>query len=199
MNEKLFAGDLARLRAPERVARLEVARVVEVCLEGADVKAVLDVGTGTGLFAEAFVQRGLTVAGVDTNPAMIEAVQTYVPAGNFQAAPAEILPYPDAAFDLVFMGLVLHESDEPLKVLIEARRVARQRVSILEWTYREESFGPPLAHRVVPDVLAQWAQQAGFSKVETLPLTYLVLYRLTPDDRARRSDPAFLYGPVTSG
>ena len=84
MNEKLFAGDLARLRAPERVARLEVARVVDLCLEGADVKAVLDVGTGTGLFAEAFVQRGLTVAGVDTNPAMIEAVREYVPGAAFR-------------------------------------------------------------------------------------------------------------------
>jgi hypothetical protein len=32
MNEKLFAGDIARLRAPERLARLEVARVVDLCL-----------------------------------------------------------------------------------------------------------------------------------------------------------------------
>jgi ubiquinone/menaquinone biosynthesis C-methylase UbiE len=179
MNEKLFAGDLVRLRAPERVARLEVARVVDLCLDGADVKAALDVGTGSGLFAEAFVQRGLTVAGVDTNPAMIEAVRAYVPEGSFQESPAEALPYPDAAFDLVFMGLVLHESDEPLKVLSEARRVARQRVSILEWAYREESFGPPLAHRIAPEVLEKWVQQAGFSKWETVPLAQLVLYRLT--------------------
>ena len=180
MNEKLFAGDLARLRAPERVARLEVARVVDLCLEGVGPQNVLDVGTGTGLFAEAFVQRGLAVSGVDTNPAMIEAVQTYVPAGAFRLAPAEALPYPDAAFDLVFMGLVLHESDEPLKVLSEVRRVTRNRVGILEWAYHDESFGPPLAHRVAPEVLAQWGQQAGFLKVETLPLAHLVLYRLTP-------------------
>jgi hypothetical protein len=78
------------------------------------------------------------------------------------------------------MGLVLHESDEPLKVLSEARRVTRNRVGILEWIYREESFGPPLAHRVAPDALEQWVQAAGFLKVETLPLTHLVLYRLTP-------------------
>lgn len=180
MNEKLFAGDLARLRAPERVARLEVERVVDLCLAGVNAQTVLDIGAGTGLFAEAFVQRGLAVAGVDTNPAMIEAVRTYVPAGNFQQAPAEALPYSDATFDLVFMGLVLHESDEPLKVLREARRVARQRVGVLEWSYREESFGPPLAHRIAPETLVQWAQPAGFSKWETLPLAHLVLYRFTP-------------------
>jgi ubiquinone/menaquinone biosynthesis C-methylase UbiE len=162
MNEKLFAGDLARLRTPERVARLEVARVVDLCLEGADVQTVLDVGTGSGLFAEAFAQRGLAVAGVDTKAEMVEAARTYVPAGRFQEAPAEALPYPNAAFDLVFMGLVLHESDEPLRVLGEARRVTRQQVVVLEWAYREESFGPPLAHRVAPEALAQWVQQAGF-------------------------------------
>jgi ubiquinone/menaquinone biosynthesis C-methylase UbiE len=180
MHEKLFAGDLARLRAPERVAQLEVARVVDLCLEGAGARNVLDVGTGTGLFAEAFARHGLAVAGMDANPAMVEAVRTYVPAGSFQAAPAEALPYPDAAFDLVFMGLILHESDEPLKVLGESRRVTRKRVAILEWAYREEGFGPPLAHRVAPEALEIWVQQAGFSKLETLPLAHLVLYRLTP-------------------
>ena len=180
MNEKLFAGDPARLRAPERVALLELARVVDLCLEAADVQSVLDVGTGTGLFAEAFAQHGLAVAGMDANPAMIEAVRAQVPAGRFQAAPAEDLPYLDAAFDLVFMGLVLHESDEPLQVLSEARRVTRKRVAILEWAYREESFGPPLAHRVAPAALETWAQQAGFSTVETRQLAQLVLYRLTP-------------------
>ena len=179
MNEKLFAGDMARLRAPERVARLEVARVVDLCLEGANAQTVLDVGTGTGLFAEVFAQHGLAVAGVDTNPEMVAAVRTYVPAGSFQAAPAEALPYPDAAFDLVFMGLVLHESDAPVKVLQEARRVARDRVCILEWVYREENFGPPLAHRVAPEALETLVPQAGFSKWKTLPLAHLVLYRLT--------------------
>jgi SAM-dependent methyltransferase len=109
MNEKLFAGDLARLRIPEPVARLEVARVVDLCLEGVGAQNVLDVSMGTGLFAEAFAQRGLAVGGVDSNPAMIEAVRTYVPTGAFERAPAEALPYPGVALDLVFMGLVLHD------------------------------------------------------------------------------------------
>jgi ubiquinone/menaquinone biosynthesis C-methylase UbiE len=180
MNEKLFVGDIARLRAPERVARLEVARVVDLCLADVTVQNMLDVGTGTGLFAEAFALRGLAVAGVDTNPEMVAAVRTYVPAGRFQAAPAEALPYSDATFDLVFMGLVLHESAEPLKVLSEARRVARQRVGVLEWAYREENFGPPLAHRVAPETMTELVQQAGFSKWEMMPLAYLVFYRLIP-------------------
>ncbi len=35
MHEKRFEGDIARLRNPERIARLEVERVVTLCLKGA--------------------------------------------------------------------------------------------------------------------------------------------------------------------
>ena len=54
MHERRFTGDVERLRAPERIARLEVDRVVNLCLEGTRVDNVLDVGTGSGIFAEAF-------------------------------------------------------------------------------------------------------------------------------------------------
>ena len=178
MHEKQFDGAVERLRTPERVARLEMERVVALCLESGDLKTVLDVGSGSGLFAEAFSRRGLTVAGVDINPQMIPAALQYVPHGDFREAPAEALPYPDASFDLVFMGLLLHESDEPLKVLQEARRVTRQQVCILEWPYLEGEFGPPLAHRLQPADIVEMARQAGFARLDTVPLTYLAFYRL---------------------
>jgi ubiquinone/menaquinone biosynthesis C-methylase UbiE len=171
MNEKQYDGGVERLRTPERVARLEVEHVVALCLEKADFKTVLDVGAGSGLFSEAFAQRGFIVAGVDINPEMINAARQFV-------ATAEKLPYPDASFDLVFMGLLLHESDEPLKVLQEARRVTRQQVCILEWPYLEGEFGPPLAHRLSPIEISTIAQQSGFPHLESISLTHLVLYRL---------------------
>jgi ubiquinone/menaquinone biosynthesis C-methylase UbiE len=178
MHEKLFNGTVERLRTPERVARLEVERVADLCLESGEFKTVLDVGVGSGLFAEAFAQHGLEVAGVDVNPEMIMAAQQFVPQGDFRQSTAELLPFPDASFDLVFMGLLLHESDEPLKVLQEARRVSRQRVCILEWPYQEEEFGPPLAHRLSPREIANLARQAGFAGLENIPITHLALYRL---------------------
>ena len=179
MHKKLYDGGVERLRAPERVARLEVERVVVLCLEAVDLKNVLDVGVGSGLFTEAFIQHGLEVAGVDVNPEMVIVAKRYVPNGDFRESTAELLPYPDASFDLVFFGLVLHESDEPLKVLQEARRVSRQRISILEWPYLEGEFGPPLAHRISPTEIANLVQQIGFARLESIPLTHLVLYRLT--------------------
>lgn len=59
MNEKHFDGKIERLRAPERVARLEVERVVDLCLATGSITNVLDVRTGSGLFVEAYAKRGL--------------------------------------------------------------------------------------------------------------------------------------------
>jgi ubiquinone/menaquinone biosynthesis C-methylase UbiE len=179
MHEKLYDGGIERLRAPERVARLEVERVVALCLEAANLKSVLDVGVGSGLFAEAFVEHGLEVAGMDVNPEMIVAAKQFVPKGDFRESTAEALPFPKASYDLVFLGLLLHESDEPRKVLQEARRVSRQRICILEWPYQEGEFGPPLAHRLNPIEITDLVQQIGFAHLESIPLTHLVLYRLT--------------------
>ncbi|HSB67612.1 MAG TPA: class I SAM-dependent methyltransferase [Anaerolineales bacterium] len=179
MHEKIYKGGIERLRAPERVARLEVGKVISLCLEGGDLKSVLDVGVGSGFFSEGFAQHGLVVAGVDVKPEMIVAAKQFVPKGQFHESTAEALPYPDASFDLVFFGLLLHESDEPLKVLQEARRVSRQRICILEWRYQEEEFGPPLEHRLSLAQIADLVQKAGFAHLESIPLTYLVLYRLT--------------------
>ena len=170
MHERRFHGDLDRLRSPARLILLEVDRVVELSLEGITASTVLDVGTGTGVFAEAFAGSGLDVAGIDTNPDMIAAAQRHVPQGHFQQAPAEEIPFPDASFDLVFLGHVLHETDDPLKALAEARRVATQRVVALEWPYREEEHGPPLAHRLEPQTIARLVREAGFPTLDRISL-----------------------------
>ncbi len=176
-NERVFK-DVDRLRSPERVERLEVARVVDLCLEGLDRPRVLDVGTGSGLFAEAFSPKASGVAGIDINPDMLAAARKHVGGGEFQEGRAEKIPYPDGSFELVFIGLVLHEVDEVSGALKEARRVALKRVAVLEWPYREQEFGPPLAHRLRPEVVEEEARKAGFSKVESLLLEKMVLYRL---------------------
>ncbi len=168
------------MRAPERVALLEVDRVTDLCLAGLDAHNSLDVGTGSGIFAESFSKRGLAVAGIDRNPEMVTAARQYVPNGDFREGVAEGIPFPDTSFDLVFMGLVLHETDDALGALKEAHRVASKRVAVLEWPYIEGEKGPPLAHRLKPETITEMAQQAQFEQVERVPLQNLVLYLLTP-------------------
>jgi ubiquinone/menaquinone biosynthesis C-methylase UbiE len=143
------------------------------------IKNALDIGTGTGVFAEAFAALGIEVTGIDVNTDLLALARQYVPTTQFEEAPAEMILFGDQAFDLVFLGHVLHEVDNQLGALQEARRVARQRVTILEWPYRQEEKGPPLEHRLKPEVVSDLATEAGFQRVETIHLEHKDFYRLT--------------------
>ncbi len=179
MHEKRFNREIERLRDADRLERLEVGRVVDLCLEDLTApKTLLDVGMGTGVFAEAFAARGLTVSGVDVNPAMLLAAWDFVPDGDFREGAAERLPFDDQVFDLVFMGLLLHETDDPLAALQEARRVGRGRLAVLEWPDEDQEVGPPREHRISDSAIRVAAEEAGFSKINVTRLNVLVLYRL---------------------
>jgi len=180
MHDRHFHGEPARLRSAERILLLEVERVVALSLLGITASTVLDVGTGNGLFAEAFAKKGLEVTGIDDSREMVDAAQGHVPQGHFRQALAEDLPFSDKAFDLVFLGLVLHETSSPVKALIEARRVAQHRVVVLEWPYKEEEQGPPQTDRLEPKMVAWFAREAGFQACEEKPLGRTVFYLLTP-------------------
>jgi SAM-dependent methyltransferase len=180
MHEGRFHGHVERLRDPERLALLEIDRVVASCLEGITATTMLDIGVGTGVFAEAFAAKGLQVSGVDINPEMIKHAQASVLAGHFTVSAAETLPFADDSFDLVFLSQVLHEADDTHLMLTEARRVARTRVAILEWPYRQEEMGPPLRIRIKPEIFVQLIEEAGFSQYEQVPLTHMTLYRMRP-------------------
>jgi ubiquinone/menaquinone biosynthesis C-methylase UbiE len=179
MNERVYNNGIDRLRAPERIARLEVEKVVNLCLSGKDIKSVLDVGTGSGIFAEEFNKRGLKVSAIDTNPDMISAFKEYLPGLDIQLAPAEKIPFEDGSSDIVFMGLVLHEVDDYSKALSEAYRTAVKEVCILEWEYLEQESGPPIEHRLKSPVIEKLAHEAGFINVEVIKLTNFVLYKLS--------------------
>lgn len=177
-NDRRYSGEIERLRSPQRLALMEVERVLDLALEGSAAKSALDIGTGSGLFAEGFAARGLSVAGVDLREDMLEAARQYVPGGDFRQGRMESLPFGDAEFDLAFLGLVLHEADDLAGALREARRTARQRVAVLEWGYRVQEYGPPIDHRLKPEQVAAAAKEAGFTQFEQIDLTHLVLYRL---------------------
>lgn len=178
MNDRRFSGEIERLRNPERVARLEIDRVITLSTEGLTLASVLDIGTGSGLFAEAFSAKGLQVTGVDLREDMLEAARQFVPQGDFRLAHMEQLPFPDQAFDLVFMGLVLHEADDLQNALKAAYRVAKKRVMVLEWPYEVGEFGPPQDHRLPTEAVMTAAQNVGFAHVDSIALTYMHGFRL---------------------
>lgn len=177
MHEKRYAGGVARLRSAERMERLEVSRVASLCLEETPLQSVLDVGAGSGLFAERFAGHGLEVVGLDASHEMVTAARGLVPQAAFLEALAEALPFASGQFDLVFLGLVLHESDDPLAVLREAARVSRHRLCILEWPHRRETSGPPVTDRLSKEDMDRLGAQAGLPRWEAIPLTNVILYR----------------------
>jgi ubiquinone/menaquinone biosynthesis C-methylase UbiE len=178
-HDRWFQGGADCLRASDRLARMEVLRVAALSLEGITVQNVLDIGTGTGVFAEVFATQGLAVTGIDVNAELLEVARQTVPAAQFKQVPVEQIPFADRSFDLAFLGHVLHEADDPLAALKEARQVARLRVAILEWPYRQEEKGPPLEHRLKPEVVTDLTQQSGFQHIETVHLEHMDFYRLT--------------------
>jgi len=177
-NERVYNRGVGMLRSPDRTKRLEVDRVVKLCINDR-IKTVLDIGTGSALFAEAFFKEGIKVKGIDTNPEMIEAAHHFVPEGTFQIAPAENIPFGDKSFDLTFFGVVFHEVDDYSGALKEAFRVSAVGTSILEWDYRLENFGPPLEHRLKSEFIHDLALKTGYQDFEEIKLKHLVLYKLT--------------------
>jgi ubiquinone/menaquinone biosynthesis C-methylase UbiE len=179
MHERRFHREPATLRDPSRLRLLEADRVITLALQGLHrPKTALDVGTGSGIFAEILVHRGLQVSGVDANPEMLSLARSFVPTAVFKEGSAEKLPFEDGAFDLTFMGLLVHETDQPAEALHESHRVTTQRLAVLEWAYRPEPFGPPRGDRLPASKLKSLSGEAGFSIFQVYRLQKLVLYLL---------------------
>lgn len=87
--------------------------------------SVLDVGCGDGLLAYALRQARpeLRIVGLD----VLVRPHTYIPVRGFDGLH---LPYDDDRFDAVLFVDVLHHASDPMALLAEAGRVARERVLI---------------------------------------------------------------------
>ncbi|HTX19300.1 MAG TPA: class I SAM-dependent methyltransferase [Bacteroidota bacterium] len=177
MHDYRYAGDADRLRRPERLALLEVDRVVNLSMKGIEPANVLDVGTGTGIFAEAFAARGAGISGIDPNPQLLNRAIALMPEGKFLSGVVEDLPFEDKSFDLVFLGHVLHESDDRMKALSECARCARKRVAVLEWPYTAEEIGPPIEHRLRIEEILEPSRSLPFTSIDTIKLSHMVLVR----------------------
>lgn len=104
--------------------------------------AVVDLGVGTGLSAEPFLQRGYTVIGIEPNAAMRAAGDEQLQRhSNYRsvAGTAEATTLPAAAADLVIAGQAFHWFD-PERAATEARRILRPAgAAALTWNDRQST------------------------------------------------------------
>ena len=98
----------------------------------ADGERVLDVGCGTGTLAVAAARAapGVTVSGLDADPAILARARAKAADAGldiaFDEGLADALPYPDASFDLVLSTLFFHHLPDDVK-----RETARELYRVL--------------------------------------------------------------------
>jgi ArsR family transcriptional regulator len=109
------------LHVPER----EVEQAILARAGSGRVRAMLDVGTGTGRMLELFAGLYERAIGVDLSPAMIAVARANLDRAGISNARLRVgdvmhLPVLNDSFDLVVIHQVLHFLDEPARALAEA-------------------------------------------------------------------------------
>ncbi len=155
-------------------------------------EAVLDVGTGTGTAAVLARGDGRSISGLDAAPGMLAIARRLAPDIDFIEADFSRIPVPDGAIDVLIAVHALLFADDRVEALREWRRVTRRggRLSLSvpgpgdvvpSAVFGEvyDRFGITWSDDdyPVPEALAKWASDAGWSEVavESDPTTVIPL------------------------
>jgi ubiquinone/menaquinone biosynthesis C-methylase UbiE len=108
----------------------------------------IDVGCGTGAFAELIIERWAPaeVQGVDPSDAQLSSARTR-PFGRivkFQRGDALALPFSGAEFDSAIMALVIYYVPDPAKGVVEMVRVVRPGGTVAAYVWDMMGGGHPL-------------------------------------------------------
>ena len=103
---------------------------------------VADIGSGTGLFTQCLLQRGLRVAAVEPGDDMrqtAESLHSRDPGFSSVNGTARATGLPDASVDAIFCAQAFHWFNEP-PTLGEWRRILRPGgTAVLIWNYQDET------------------------------------------------------------
>ena len=163
----------------------------EQILTEAGVKAgdvFIDLGCGFGFFAIPAAKitgsEGL-VCGVDVDSEALEALRTqseHAGLGNLRVtlAAAEDVFLCERCADIVFIGIALHDFEDPFKVLQNAKRALKVDGKLVNVDWKKEStpFGPPVNIRLSESEAASLIESAGFNVVliqDSGPFHYVIV------------------------
>jgi len=161
MNDWRTYDDVAETYERVHAHRLaEVGRDLVEMLELADGARVLDVGTGTGVAAQAAADAGASVVGIDESVAMLQVARRERLKVPVIAAHAIDLPFGRGQFDVVLGSFVLAHFNKVETVLFDITRVLRPggRIGFTTWADGVDAYQRTwreLVESVVPrDLLA---------------------------------------------
>ncbi len=130
---------------------------------------ILDLGAGAGIVeAMNFRGRATKVCGIDLDPRV--TANPFLDEGRVSDGGG--IPYPDAAFDLVFSDNVLEHLDRPLDVFREVARVLKPGGTFHFKTPNKWHYMPTIA-RATPHAFHQFVNRIrGRAHVDTFPTRY---------------------------
>jgi ubiquinone/menaquinone biosynthesis C-methylase UbiE len=106
-------------------------RVLSVMIERFDhPKKILEVGSGTSHFTRWLASQGFSATGADLSPYMVRQAKTLWPEGDLLNARSSNLPFESNSFDLAMFVTCFEYMPDPIGVLREASRIAKQGVVI---------------------------------------------------------------------
>ena len=166
----------------------------EEILNTASLKAgftSVDIGCGQGYFtlpAARIVGFSGKVYGLDVDNMGIEKLRKRASTEKLTnieliTGAAEDTPVCSGCADMVFFGIVLHDFNDPAKVLRNARKMLKPGAKLvnLDWKKETMNMGPPLAKRFDKETASRLIESAGF-KIETVQnlgqFIYLIIARL---------------------
>jgi ubiquinone/menaquinone biosynthesis C-methylase UbiE len=94
-------------------------------------RTLLDIGCGTGYRLSPFLEKGLEITGIDPSIYMLDiAREKYKNKITFHRGAGESLPFDDNSFHYASLVTTLEYVEDPLKVIEESCRVAKDKVFI---------------------------------------------------------------------
>ncbi len=178
MENRVFNPDnKAMLESPERYKILPPFKTLKImCLKEDDI--MIDIGCGTGYFtlpASEITGPSGRVIGVDISEEMLDEVRNKI---NGKGHNIELmlsdnitLPIMDSQGTFALLVNVLHEADDMMAMLAEAKRVLKPggRLAIIEWEKSEMPLGPPVEHRLHHDEIMRLVMDSGFRMAKISP------------------------------
>ncbi len=156
----------------------------------------LDLACGSGLASAIAAERGAQVSGIDAAEPMLAIARERTPAGRFEVADLEALPFPDTAFDTVTSFNGVQFAADPHAALREARRVLKPsgKVGVAVWAPPDRVEAASVIRALAPllpppppgapgpfalsepETLAALLRESGLQPVETFEVAFACDY-----------------------
>jgi SAM-dependent methyltransferase len=104
--------------------------LMQQLLKAEDGATLLDVGCGTGYFSRRFARQGLSVTGIDPDPATLKFARMKGEDVRYMQGSALQLPFPDYTFDYTVAVTSFCFIDAPMQALQEMWRVSRHGLAL---------------------------------------------------------------------